>query len=119
MKFRIQHKLEISRLKEIVPTAYRELASALEPTIEGPVTLITFPHDRRDVVKSSLVVKALKKLNPDTGGNLVALGGCFSLESVELLQNVNALLLCLSEFNWSDERHTAIKSGEAKSIDKP
>ena len=119
MKFRIQNELERSRLKDLVPTAYKELASALIPTIDGAVTLVTFPHDRKDVVKSSLARKALSKLNNSSVDNLVGVGGCFSLEAVEILQEHEAFFLTLSEFHWTDQRHTEISAGEPKSNNKP
>lgn len=119
MKFRVQKEIEKSRLKDLVPTAYKGLASALEATLEGPVTLITFPHDRKDVVKSSMTLKALSKIDLNNVNNLVVVGGCFSAESVEILQKHSAYFLSLSEFHWTDKRHTQIKAGAPKSNDKP
>jgi len=114
MKFRIEYNIDAASLKDRVPTEYKGLAIACEAQLSDLCTLITFPHNRKDVVKSGLVEKALKKLKENMPGSLVVVGGCFSLESVGLLKAKNAVFLNLSEFAWSDERHTAIKSGEAR-----
>lgn len=113
MKFRIETNIDAESLKDRVPTEYRGLAIACETQLSEKCTLITFPHNRKDVVKSGLVEKALKKLKENKSGSLVVVGGCFSLESVALLKGKSAVFLNLSEFPWRDESHTAIKSGEA------
>jgi len=114
MKYKIHNNLETKKLKDIVPTAYRDLEKMLEPKLEGMVTLIVFPHNRNDVVKSTLVNKALNKINLDAVDNLVALGGCFTKESVAILKSCGAMFLNLSEFNWTDERYNTVHSGEPK-----
>jgi len=119
MKFRIYKDIEKSRLRELVPTAYKGLAVALESSLSGEVTLITFPHNRKDVVKSSMALKALSKIETDTIINLVVVGGCFSSESVEALQRHNAHFLSLSEFHWTDSRFEEVQKGKPKSRDKP
>ena len=93
-----------------MPTEYKGLASACEAEFTELCNLITFPHNRKDVVKSSLAEKALKKLGEANSGTLVVVGGCFSLESVKILKSRNAVFLALSEFPWTDEDHTHIKS---------
>jgi len=118
MKFRILNDIEKSKLKWLVPTAYKGLATALESTLVSPLTLITFPHDKNNVVKSSLVCKVLSNIDQAKITSLVVVGGCFSLESVELLNQSNAYVLNLSEFDWSDARHSEVRSGEPKNNDK-
>lgn len=119
MKFRIHKDIAKFKLKDLVPTAYRGLAEGLDGVIEGEVTLVIFPHNRKDVVKSSVVQKALAKIRIDTVNNLVVVGGCFSLESVDILKKHEAHFLSLSEFPWTDSRYSEIKQGKPKSIDKP
>ncbi|MAD18043.1 MAG: hypothetical protein CL579_18585 [Alteromonadaceae bacterium] len=102
MKFHIQKHLESYLVKERVPTEYRKLALGCESHLEDSCTLITFPHDRKNMVKSSLVQKALTKLGELEDQSLVVLGGCFTAESVELLNEVDAVILSLSEGHWTD-----------------
>ncbi|MGA4608620.1 hypothetical protein [Pseudoalteromonas maricaloris] len=111
MKFRIEQELEPSSIKDRVPPEYKGLASASEGSFEGQCALITFPHNRKDVVKSRIVLKALSKLKNSEFNTLVAVGGCFSLEAVDCLKSEGAIMLSLSEFSWTDARVTKIKSG--------
>ena len=85
-----------------------------EPQFSEKCTLITFPHNRKDVIKSNLTEKALKKFGEPSQDTLIVVGGCFSLESVEKLKKYNAVFLALSEFSWTDERYTLIKAGERR-----
>ena len=102
MKFHIQKHLESYLVKERVPTEYRKLALGCESHLEDSCTLIAFPHDRKNMVKSSLVQKALTKLGELEDQSLVVIGGCFTAESVELLNEVDAVILSLSEGHWTD-----------------
>ncbi|MBE0421658.1 hypothetical protein EI165_16290 [Pseudoalteromonas nigrifaciens] len=114
MKFRIIRSIEAHIIKDRVPTEYKSLAAACESQFSEKCTLITFPHNRKDVIKSNLTEKALKKFGEPSQDTLIVVGGCFSLESVEKLKKYNAVFLALSEFSWTDERHTLIKSGEPR-----
>jgi hypothetical protein len=111
MKFRIYRSIEPNYVKERVPTEYRDLAVAYETKFVNKCTLIVFPHNRKDVVKSNIVIKALSKLGASRTEILVVVGGCFSLESVEILSAENAVFLSLSEFNWTDKSFAEIKHG--------
>lgn len=71
MKFRIDRNVKSRLIKERVPTEYKSLAVASEVELPDVCTLITFPHNRKDVVKSSLVEKALKKINEGSNEKLV------------------------------------------------
>jgi len=104
MKFRIIRSIEAHIIKDRVPTEYKS----------EKCTLITFPHNRKDVIKSNLTEKALKKFGEPSQDTLIVVGGCFSLESVKKLKKYNAVFLALSEFSWTDERYTLIKSGEPR-----
>ena len=114
MKFRIIRSIEAHIIKDRVPTEYKSLAAACESQFSEKCTLITFPHDRKDVIKSNLTEKALKKFGEPSQDTLIVVGGCFSLESFEKLKKYNAVFLALSEFSWTDERHTLIKAGEPR-----
>lgn len=102
MKFIILKNLEAYLVKERVPTEYKSLALSCESQLGELTTLIIFPHNKKDIVKSSLVKKALNKLGELTDHSLVVVGGCFSAESVDLLHQQNAIFLSLSEIHWTD-----------------
>ena len=102
MKFHIQKNLDSLLVKERVPTEYKKLAMSCESHLEDTSTLITFPHDRKNVVKSSLVQKALNKLGELSDPSLVVIGGCFTAESIALLKKVDAVILSLFEGHRAD-----------------
>lgn len=102
MKFHIQKNLDSLLVKERVPTEYKKLALSCESQLEETSTLVTFPHDRKNVVKSSLVQKALNKLGTISDPSLVVIGGCFTAESIALLNELDAVILSLSEGHRSD-----------------
>ena len=114
MKFHIRYSVEIDSLEKYVPTSYKGLANSLSKKIHSKVTLITFPHDRKNLVKGALVEKALIKLELPENQNLVVLGGCFSSEAIELLSDLNVFYLNLSEFHWTDESYMNISGGRPK-----
>jgi len=114
MKFCIFRSIEAHIVRDRVPTEYKSLAATCESQFSEKCTLITFPHNRKDVIKSNLTEKALKNFGELSQDTLIVVGGCFSLESVEKLKKYNAVFLALSEFSWTDERHTLIKAGEPR-----
>jgi hypothetical protein len=97
MKFRIVRNIDFDLIKEIVPTKYKSLAVSCESQFSNICTLIIFPHDNRDVVKSSLVEKALKCIEKLTEPQLVVVGGCFSIEATNILKSQNTIFISLSE----------------------
>lgn len=97
MKFHILKNIDAHLIKERVPTQYKNLAVSCESQFGDSCTLITFPHDNRDVVKRSLVEKALKCLGRPIDPHLVVVGGCFSIEATNILNAENAVFLSLSE----------------------
>jgi hypothetical protein len=97
MKFCISRNIDSHLIKERVPTKYKNLAASCESQLRGACTLITFPHEDRDVVKSSLVGKALKSLGTLTDPQLVVVGGCFSVEAAKILNSNNVIFLSLSD----------------------
>lgn len=107
----IKNDIEIDKVKDIVPRSYREIASSLETSIHGSVTLVMFPHGRGSAVKSALVGKALKKIDLDMVETLVVLGRCFTEEAIELLKPYKTFYLIQSEFNWTDSSVSSIDGG--------
>ncbi|XQF90627.1 hypothetical protein ACOBV8_03780 [Pseudoalteromonas espejiana] len=93
MKFRIIRSIEAHIVRDRVPTEYKSLAAAYESQFSEKCTLITFPHNRKDVIKSNLTEKALKKFGEPSKDTLIVVGGCFSLESVEKLKSTMPFFL--------------------------
>ena len=105
MKFHILRHVDSHLIKERVPTKYKNLAASCESELKGACTLITFPHDNRDIVKSGLAGKALKCLGKLTDSQLVVVGGCFSLEATNILNSKNTVFLSLSDQYRTDTYH--------------
>lgn len=105
MRFHILRNIDSHLIKERVPTKYKSLAASCESQFGNTCTLITFPHDNRDVVKSSLVEKALKCIGKLTDPQLVVVGGCFSIEATNILKSKNTIFLSLSEKYRTDSYH--------------
>ena len=75
----------------------------------GPFyTLVLFRNDRNDVVLSRAVESAISDI-ADVAEPVVAVGGCFTAEGLELLRARQATVLQLSEFYWTDESYRAIR----------
>lgn len=106
MKFHILRNVDSHLIKERVPTKYKNLALGCESQFGDTCTLITFPHNNRDVVKSGLVEKALKCIGKISDSTLVVVGGCFSVEATSILNSKHALLLSLSE-KYRTESYTS------------
>ena len=71
-------------------------------------TLVLFGMHRRDMVLSRILDSALAQI-PDLAGQLVAVAGCFSAESLEILRARQAIVLQLAEFHWTDESFLAMQ----------
>ncbi|MFT7008550.1 MAG: hypothetical protein ACJAXJ_003091 [Colwellia sp.] len=107
MKFNILRNVDSHLIKERVPTKYKNLAASCESQFGDTCTLITFPHNNRDVVKSGLVEKALKCLGEMSDPKLIVVGGCFSIEATNILNSKHALFLSLSEKYRTDSYQKA------------
>lgn len=106
MKHTVQRGLSADALRATVPPRYRPLLSNALP--DPPYTLLLFRNDRNDVVLSRAVGAALADVAGEPEA-LVAVGGCFTAEGLELLRARQASVLQLSEFHWTDESYRAIR----------
>jgi hypothetical protein len=114
MKTLIIANVKGDKIKDMVPTPYKEIAEMAEATIEGVITLLIFPHDRKNVIKENLARKAIEKIENSTSSKIVAVGGCFTQEAIKLLQECDAIILSLSDFEWTDQSYTDIRVGDRK-----
>ena len=71
--------------------------------------MLLFRCSREDVVLSRVVKSALTKLAEGSGEKIVAVAGCFTADSVQLLQQRGAVVLQLCEFHWTDESYDSIR----------
>jgi hypothetical protein len=107
VQYTVQPRLSEIALRSAVPPRYRP---QLPPDLPaGPYTLLLFRSDRRDVVLSRVVAAALASVPSDDRGHLVAIGGCFTAEGLELLRARGAIILQLAEFHWTDQSYQAIR----------
>ena len=107
MKHTVQRGLSVEALCASVPSRYRpQLPTGLR---EPKYTLLLFRNDRDDVILSRSVKSALADVANESGP-LVAVGGCFTAEGLELLQARQAIILQLAEFFWTDESYLAIRT---------
>jgi hypothetical protein len=106
VKFSVQKNLSAKALRSSVPARYR---SRLPDTLPGQAyTLLLFRNDRRDVILSRVVASALAEV-VEPAGRLVAVGGCFTAEGLELLRAQQAMVLQLAEFHWTDESYQGVR----------
>lgn len=106
MKHTLQRGLTADALRASVPPRYRPLLP--DALSDPPYSLLLFRNDRNDVVLSRAVEAALADAASESG-TLVAVGGCFTVEGLELLRGRRAVVLQLSEFHWTDESYRTIR----------
>ena len=106
MKVTIQPRVPAANLHHVVPPAYRVDAVALaspEPSPPAEYSVLLFAHTPRDVVPSSPVRKALRRLGEPAPGGVVAVGTVFTQEALALLAEAGARVLALRKAHWTDE----------------
>lgn len=103
MKVTIYPRLAPTKLRHVVPPAYREAAEAFE-SVPGDLecSVLLFAHTQRDVVPSAPVRKALRRLGASAAGGIVAVGTVFTAEALELLHEAHAQVLALRKGRWTD-----------------
>ncbi len=106
MKHTAQQGLSAESLRASVPLRYRPLLPAT--LSDTRYTLLLFRTDRNDVVLSRTVESAMADV-ADVAEPVIAVGGCFTTEGLELLRERGAMILQLSEYYWTDESYRAIR----------
>lgn len=101
VKVTIHSFIQGERLPHLVPPPYREeIARRTQPHFI--YSLLLFAHDRRDVVPSSAVRKALRRLGEPAPDGLVLVGAVFTEEARALVAGRKALLVTLHKTFWTD-----------------
>jgi len=104
-KFTLLGRFERDRIPAVVPPDYRGLIPAV--TVRGATyTVVLFAHDRRDVVTSAPVRRALAAIPADE--QLLAVGGNFTADAIDLLNSRDAAIARLGEFYWTDESYNSL-----------
>jgi hypothetical protein len=105
-KFTIFERVPPTGLVGVVPPDYRALLPVAVRPAES-YTVVLFKHDREDVVTSASVRRALAQVGPVPA--LVAVGGNFTREAIELLEARDASIARLGEFFWTDESYNTLR----------
>jgi hypothetical protein len=104
-KFTLLGTFERDRISGVVPPEYRDRALAL--TRDGVCYLVVqFAHDRRDVVTSAPVRRALEDIPGDQ--LVLVVGANFTVEAEMLLEARGALIARLGDFRWTDESYQSL-----------
>lgn len=104
-------------LKKAPPTLREQMTLRRFEKDAGPFTLLVFPCQRTNRILSGSVKHILAKTLP--GERLVAVGGCFTLESLALLHEHSAEVFALSDYPWSDEGYLHIRDVIASPVKFP
>jgi hypothetical protein len=102
MKVTIHPRVSETKLRHLVPPAYREAASSLAVS-PAEYSLLLFAHSPRDVVPSAPVRRALRRLGDPALGGIVAVGTVFTAEALALLAEAGARVLAFRQAYWTDE----------------
>lgn len=101
MKANIRAKVQGSRIRDAVPPAYRD-AAAKETRPEGVYTLILCDHGERDVVMSSPLERALRRMGEPAPDGVLIVGTVFTEEAQALARQHNARIIPLRNGKWTD-----------------
>ena len=102
MKATIRERVPGTRLADTVPPAYRE-AVVEDTRPDGVYTVLLFGHDRRDVVPSAPVRRALRRLGEPAPEGIIAVGAVFTEEALALLAEKGARPVTFHKTYWTDE----------------
>lgn len=102
MKATIRERVPGARLVDTVPPAYRD-AVAEDTRPDGVYTVLLFGHDRRDVVPSAPVRRALRRLGQAAPDGIIAVGAVFTEEALALLAEQGARPVTFHKTYWTDE----------------
>ena len=103
MKVTIYPQIGPTKLRHVVPPAYREGAEELaNAPADATYSVLLFAHTARDVVPSAPVRKALRRLGEPAPGGVVAVGAVFTAEALALLEEARAHVLALRRAPWTD-----------------
>jgi hypothetical protein len=109
MKFKIHKDIEKAKIKHYVPPKFLTTVPQFWP---DKCTIMVFKCGRSDVILSNIVEDALSSEILVGQKMIIAFGGCFTIESEQLLKSRGISIVALSNFPWTDERYKEIKGSK-------
>src|SRR5262245_6591696 len=106
MRYSVQKRIDIKDLPRILPKRFQGL---VDPQLEndGTVTVIIFGGEK--VIRSSQVRFVLKELS-DADHTILAYAYNLTTESKEILQANRVQIYTESDWYWTDESYSAVRS---------
>jgi hypothetical protein len=104
MKASIRGRVIGARLPDTVPPLYREAVSkdgSLNP--QEFYSVILCAHTERDVVSSSTLIRAFRRMGPPAPGGILVIGTVFTEEALALAAEKGARVIALRKSKWTDE----------------
>ncbi|HWI41075.1 MAG TPA: hypothetical protein VNX25_06260 [Verrucomicrobiae bacterium] len=97
------HKMVLrEQLPLLVPPPYREaIVKATHP--DWTYSLLLFGHNRRDVVHSAPVLKALRRLGYPPSDCVILVGAVFTQDARALASVLRPIFITLHNTYWTDE----------------
>lgn len=102
MKATIVQRVAGARLRDAVPPPYRT-AIVKSARNDAEYSLILCAHAERDVVSSSELAQAFRRLGPPASGGTFVVGTVFTEEATALAQEHGAQVIALRTSKWTDE----------------
>jgi uncharacterized protein len=107
MKVKITRGVSVKKLDGILPPSYKRLLR-MKDLKNKSYTVMLFDLDKSHVTISATVSKAIERI-AEMGQSVLAIGGNFTYEAVNLLKENRVEILSLGDFGWSDASYNAIK----------
>lgn len=104
MKASIRGRVIGGRLPDTVPPLYQEAVLKDESLkLHEFYTVILCPHAERDVVSSSTLIQAFRRMGPPAPGGILIVGTVFTEEALALAAEKGARVIALRKSRWTDE----------------
>lgn len=107
VRYKIHRKVLKTNIKNYIPSRYMNAFPSSWPDL---ITLILFRMSRDDVILSNTVKEALNNEKIKSEETIVAFGGCFTIESIQLLKDKGIHYVAINDFPWTDERYKQIRN---------
>ena len=100
MKYKIYTDISKTKIKKFVPQRY---LTTFPRTWPEKCTIIVFKRGRDDYIPSTIVDHAIRSGKLDGKEKIIAFGGSFTVESIELLNSKGISYISLSNFPFKDQ----------------
>jgi len=112
VKFKVYRHVPPQTLRGLIPKRYHPQVNWADFE-SGESVLLLFAHDRKDVVLSSVVRRAIDSLMDLDEQSRVAVAGCFTAEATIALAEGGFRSFTLSDFPWTDDNYKRIRKTTA------